>query len=452
MFDDDFDYKDMAIAADEKEEEEDAKPCLTHPPVGLTLMRTPMPKGNQMVIRNRSMMTNLFDGMAKLAEIDEDFSVVVNAASFLNNRVLEADFVELLPGTLKNLIIYDSRQITCKIGSNFLRNSTIKTLVMRNGFEKLTHVGPNFISDCPYLTSIDLNFPSCVGVKPRAFARCTSLQQISFTGLCCLKKLNHFFLAGCTSLTSVDFSPMTQLVWIGTDALANCTSLKHFRMSGNYALQKIHRRFLADAVALETVDISRCNSLMGFATMAFANCKSLRRLDLSSCRNISYLGPESVRNCTALRAFKVPDGVLHGPGCFEHCPLLRFPPAVPVRPNPAIPFSQMASARPMSLFELLTGAPNPAPKPKKPKNKTSFDADTYCPYPFSAFEPTRSSIDTGDDDDRGGEPPAKRQAIEDLLTRNPIVPRRAPVQAAQPVQAPVAAPVPAPVQEEEPQF
>ena len=83
-------------------------------------------------------------------------------------------------------------------------------------------------------------------------------------------KIGNKFLQNCTSLTTIDLSPLQNVTSIGYDFLANCTSLT-------------------------TIDLLPLQKITFVGDYFLANCRSLTSIDLS-LQNITSIGNQIIAN------------------------------------------------------------------------------------------------------------------------------------------------------------
>ena len=146
--------------------------------------------------------------------------------------------------------------------------------------------------DCTSLTSVDLSPLTAVsasGALNGAFNNCTSLTSVSLSSLTTVSGNSAFEEAfyGCASLTSVNLSSLTTV-------------------SGNSAFEDVFR----GCTSLTSVDLSSLTTAKGFNAFngAFRGCTSLTSVDLSSLTTVGagYVLAEAFSGCTSLTSLSFP--------------------------------------------------------------------------------------------------------------------------------------------------
>jgi hypothetical protein len=208
---------------------------------------------------------------------------------------------------------------------------------------QLKTIGVYAFQNCAALVNIDLSKTQLESIGNFGFGTCKSLESVKLPAT--LKTIGNSAFGNATAgnvgtnLKIPDFSALTALTSIGTNAFQNCFPEKEpnpvyetldlsstaLTTIGNYAFtacKRINKVILpatltsigenafgnsnaANASAnLEAVDFSRCVSLTTISANAFANT-ALKQVDLSQTALITN-GGTVFQNCKALKTVKLP--------------------------------------------------------------------------------------------------------------------------------------------------
>jgi len=130
------------------------------------------------------------------------------------------------------------------------------SLVVNNS-ENETTIRADFLAGCTGLTSLDLSPLSNVRSIANSFlVGCTGLTTLDLSPLSQVTNIAHAFLVDCTGLTKLDLSPLSQVTKIGHDFLDGCTGLTTLDLSPLSQVKDIGERFLEGCTGLTDVDLS----------------------------------------------------------------------------------------------------------------------------------------------------------------------------------------------------
>lgn len=217
-----------------------------------------------------------------------------------------------------------------RIGSQFLRDSSLLTSIDLSPLRRLTKIGHNFLAGCSGLVSIDLTPLSNVKSVGSGFLCRTGIVHLDTTPLigarvstahflsCChaLRTVNLAcfrgttsieigFMYSCVALESVDLSMFINVTDIDMRFMTACASLESIKMPPMRHLNRICCDFLAHCTNLRTV------SFDGFTNVTYIDdgfmqfCTSLERIDLSMMSKIEHFGDGFLGQCTNLRQVRL---------------------------------------------------------------------------------------------------------------------------------------------------
>ena len=124
---------------------------------------------------------------------------------------------------------------------------------------------------------------------------CTSMKSIDLTPLQAVEVLPSGFLYGC-SIEKVDLSPLVNLRKVGANFLSACTGIKNIDLSPLSALDVLPDGFLSGCSCLVAVDLSPLVNLgeVGGGGACLQHCPSLKAIRLASHQSANLL-PSNVR-------------------------------------------------------------------------------------------------------------------------------------------------------------
>ena len=133
--------------------------------------------------------------------------------------------------------------------------------------KSLKKIGNGVFQNCTKLVGIDLTNIKCIGVK--AFAGCTSLQQVSF-GESITYLPNALFL-GCTALTEITLP--SNISYIGCECFKDCTALLTVNTDG---VMEIDNNAFENCGTLSNITLP--SSLNHISPNAFSFCDKLKKI------------------------------------------------------------------------------------------------------------------------------------------------------------------------------
>ena len=222
------------------------------------------------------------------------------------------------------------RNVTC-IGSGFMAGSTnlthidlaplsqlerieskflsiclsLKSISNMSALVKVSYVGVEFLDGCRNLEAVDLSFMRNVPeeeVQRMFLANCSSLRTVDLSPLSHITYFKAGFLKNCWGLRHIDFSPLQGTIAIGDDFMMNCSNIDFVDCSPMTNLNQLGSSFLAGCTSLQQLTLPRLIGNGNVSNHFLESCHSLEALDLSPFVNVKYIGKYFMANCSQLRA------------------------------------------------------------------------------------------------------------------------------------------------------
>ena len=176
----------------------------------------------------------------------------------------------------------------------------------------LKAVRPHAFDGCMSLTSVEIP-ASVTDIGNDAFAHCSGLQTVTFTGTSNLAAVGANAFLGCTALTGITIP--ASVTAIGNSVFQGCSELASVTFSSPSQLTHIGTHaFLQSAITSITLP----DSVTTIGDSAFQDCASLRQVSLPS--GITSIGDSTFSRCGALTSITIPDSVESlGADAFANC-------------------------------------------------------------------------------------------------------------------------------------
>ena len=113
-------------------------------------------------------------------------------------------------------------------------------------------------------------------------------------------KIGNFFLYNCTNLTTIDLSPLSNVISIGNGFLSWCTNLTTLDLSFLSNVTSIGSHFLYNCKNLTTIELSFLSNVTSIDSHFLYNCKNLTTIELSPLSNVTSIGHCFLDNCKNL--------------------------------------------------------------------------------------------------------------------------------------------------------
>jgi hypothetical protein len=130
---------------------------------------------------------------------------------------------------------------------------------------QVTDIGAFFLASCTSLEAVTF---SPKGEDPEAC-------DASLLGLGLLSVIPHAFIRGCSSLPSLSLRPFTRVHEIHPSFLRECTSLSTIDLSPLMSLRQVGRFFLGECTSLEVVDLRVLHRILNVPEGLLRSCTSL---------------------------------------------------------------------------------------------------------------------------------------------------------------------------------
>ena len=152
----------------------------------------------------------------------------------------------------------------------------------------LTNLNVTIIND--NLTSIDLTpLTNIISIGNNFLYKYTSLTNIDLTSLTNITSIGNNFLSGCKSLTNINLSSLTNITSIGHHFLSGCASLKNINLSSLTNIKSIGHHFLSGCTSLSSIDLTPLTNITIIGDNFLFGCTSLTSIDLTPLTNIKSI-------------------------------------------------------------------------------------------------------------------------------------------------------------------
>jgi hypothetical protein len=183
------------------------------------------------------------------------------------NSVVEDGFITVSASLNPNLDfnnISDIDWIELDINSSKIKSNKIKTLFVNLDLLNLQNNWDNktpdkFLIECEF-EKIILKGNTIKTIDHGFLLGCSSLTSLNLNGLNNVTTIGSGFLLGCKSLQSLDMSGLNNVTAIGDCFLSGCSSLKSLDFSGLNNVTYIGCYFLKFCPLLKLLDFSKLNS------------------------------------------------------------------------------------------------------------------------------------------------------------------------------------------------
>lgn len=175
--------------------------------------------------------------------------------------------------------------------------------------ENIKTIGNNFLGGCSGLTELDLTPLSQVEEIGELFlCGCSALTELDLMPLRNITKIRKSFLFGCKSLTELDLTAFRYVSAIGDDFLSWCTGLTTLDLTPLRHITQIGDNFLSGCRGLIELDLKALRYVSTIGRLFLAHCSGLRTLDLTPLNNVIEVNDHLLFNCTGLMQVQiVPD-------------------------------------------------------------------------------------------------------------------------------------------------
>ena len=156
------------------------------------------------------------------------------------------------------------------------------------------------------ITSIDLSpLENIISIGSYFLSGCSSLETIDLYPLCNITSISSHFLSGCSSLETIDLSPLSNITSIGANFLSECSSLNTIDLSPLSNITSIGKEFLKKCQKLTSINLSPLANITSISSDFLEGCSRLTIIDLSPLSNISEIGHGFLQHCTSLTSINL---------------------------------------------------------------------------------------------------------------------------------------------------
>jgi hypothetical protein len=225
---------------------------------------------------------------------------------------------------LSEIEFTDQESVLSQIGDGWMSGCSQLTRVQFNGLSNLRIVGDAWMSNCTALTTVDFNSWPTLEIVDRdnnkmedednnemededlteEHTRMEDRHEMAQrSGLPALHQVGKYWLAGCSSLTSLNLRPLSRLTFIGKDWLTRCSQFRHLDLSVlRLSPECFDLGFLGDnGPCLTTLNLTKCSISDQGLDLITAGSPLLVTLILNGCIFISNAGLKLLKgNCSNL--------------------------------------------------------------------------------------------------------------------------------------------------------
>ena len=213
-----------------------------------------------------------------------------------------------LNDTCRTLLSYAGRSGSITVPANVIaladgvfRGSSVRSIAFAAGCS-IERIPANAFAGCTSLTSIDFSVLPVRSVGERAFEGCTSLTSASLSSLTAVLGAHAF--KDCTALTSVQMDGVLEM---GEGVFENCgltsVDLRDVAPSGYFVQQTFALPADAFRGCTSLVSVLLPQSLSSIGANAFSGCTALETVTVNADAesSLTEIAPDAFTGCTSLR-------------------------------------------------------------------------------------------------------------------------------------------------------
>eukprot|EP00658_Telonema_sp_P-2_P014792 TRINITY_DN15646_c0_g1_i1.p1 TRINITY_DN15646_c0_g1~~TRINITY_DN15646_c0_g1_i1.p1 ORF type:complete len:405 (-),score=21.95 TRINITY_DN15646_c0_g1_i1:308-1522(-) len=163
----------------------------------------------------------------------------------------------------------------------------------------ITEAKGNLLCACTKLASLQL--APFKDVHYSFLIECSSLTTLDLGPLSQVKVINDMFLCRCSGLTVLDLAPLSQVTTIGGSFLSGCTALTALDLSSLSRVVEVKESFLYGCSGLSVIDLSPLSQLTAINGAFLSQCSGLTTIDLAPLSQVTTVGLSFLRDCTHLK-------------------------------------------------------------------------------------------------------------------------------------------------------
>eukprot|EP01060_Flectonema_neradi_P001945 TRINITY_DN11194_c0_g1_i1.p1 TRINITY_DN11194_c0_g1~~TRINITY_DN11194_c0_g1_i1.p1 ORF type:complete len:631 (+),score=96.27 TRINITY_DN11194_c0_g1_i1:51-1943(+) len=199
---------------------------------------------------------------------------------------------------------FTAAQCIKAIGESFLRGCKSLETIDLVTFISLDRIPDGFLFGCESLTTIS-NITSLRNVESigdNFLNLCMSLKDVDLTAFTKVKSIGGCFLAGCRTLEKVDLSAFKKVTCTNERFLSRCESLKTIlNMDGLGNVDSVGYNFLFGCSSLQSIDLSPLTNVSAISGFFLAECKSLESIDFSAFEKVTSIDDSFLSGCESLK-------------------------------------------------------------------------------------------------------------------------------------------------------
>ena len=131
-------------------------------------------------------------------------------------------------------------------------------------------------------------------------SKCTSLRTVDLSPLSHVTEVHERFLEGCSGLSTINLSPFSKLRVIRASFLQGCSGLTSLNLGPLSQVTEIHGGFLSGCSGLTELNLNPLSQVKNFRWGFLAGCSGLTTLDLGPLSNVSKIDLGFLERCTGL--------------------------------------------------------------------------------------------------------------------------------------------------------
>ena len=189
-------------------------------------------------------------------------------------------------------------EVATVIPNQFLEDTSLTTLDL-SAVSCVTEIGDYFLAGCSTLTSVNLSGLCNVTRIGEEFLSGTGLTVLDLSPLSRITRIGERFLVSCARLTALDLTPLSNVTHIDEDFLSDCESLTELDLSPLRHVTEVGY-FLTGCRSLTKLDLSPLSNVTHIASCFLTGCSGLTELDLAPLSNVTQIGKSFLANCTSL--------------------------------------------------------------------------------------------------------------------------------------------------------
>ena len=216
-----------------------------------------------------------------------------------------------IPDKLPNM---DGGKPVTIIADGTFKDKNIKSVILN---KSLLGIGNNAFNGCKQLVSVVVpsGGSALSEIGASAFEGCSKLSTLSYFANSAVKSIGNYAFKGCSVLPLVNLP--SKVTDIGAYAFDACSKLEKVTGLENTKVSSLYGTF-RDCSKLQTFSLP--STLISIQDGVFLNCKAIKSVDMSNCKNMSFIGLSAFQRCENLTTVKLPNSITSINGsAFKYC-------------------------------------------------------------------------------------------------------------------------------------